>query len=229
MNVLIVFATMIAADMVNHAYRATHSTTVRDMDTSPAMKYFYSFSQIHGTTYILIGLRRYSVQYVIVWVVQFTAFMMTLRRKNVFSHTTWILIYATILGSGFAVSEYDTFVICKAWHVPAIANLMVFLRLNLYCNKYLMWAFCAVIVFSYRGGVVSTPIPNAWAYICVASTIGIALTAHSKISAANAKIANENAQKVSTANAESADQKLNEEQAKEVPEPRECTDAKKGA
>merc|ERR1711924_236885 len=133
--------------------------------------------------------------FVMVWIVQFTAFMMTLRRKNVFSHTTWVLIYATILGSGFAVSEYDTFVICGAWHITAIANLMVYMRLNCYCNKYMMWAFCAVIMVLYRSGVVRTSNPNTWAYLCVASLAAIAGAAHSKVSAANAKAARQKLEK----------------------------------
>mmetsp|Transcript_90742 Transcript_90742/g.142502 ORF Transcript_90742/g.142502 Transcript_90742/m.142502 type:complete len:356 (+) Transcript_90742:80-1147(+) len=201
-SVAIVFATMAMADMVNHAYRDNHSTTVRDMDTSPFMKYFFSFSQIHGTTYCLVGLRRWTTQFVIVWVVQFTAFMMTLRRKNIFSHTTWVLIYATILSSGFAVSLYDTFVECQAWHITPLANLMVILRVNLGCPKYVLWTFCAILAHLHRTSE-SLEIPYMWHGLTVASTVAVAIAAQLKINkAAEVELSTEKVKEVVVATTE---------------------------
>jgi hypothetical protein len=187
-SVAIIFATMAMADMVNYAHRDNHSTTVRDMDTSPTVKYFYSFSQIHGTTYCLVGLRRWTTQYVIIWVVQFTAFMMTLRRKNIFSHRAWIIIYAIILGSGFTVSLYDTFIECNAWHITPLANLMVILRLNIGCPKYLLWTICAVLAHLHRT-TESLEIPYMWHGLTIASTVAVGVAAQLKVSKATKKAA----------------------------------------
>ena len=149
MNVAIVFANIAAADIVNYVYRDTHSNYVRDMQTNPWLKYLFSHVQIGGTVYCLIGQRRYSFHFLAVFVIQFSAFMMTLRRKNVISHSTWVGIYGSILlfGSGVA---YNDLVRHSLWIMIALSNLSTVLRCVVGLNKYLLWTIMTLLVFWHR-------------------------------------------------------------------------------
>ena len=62
------------------------SSTIQDLDAPPPVRYFFSVMQFHATAGCLMGVRRFSTQFIYVWIIQFTAFLMTLRRKNLAGH-----------------------------------------------------------------------------------------------------------------------------------------------
>jgi hypothetical protein len=70
-------------------------------------------------------------------VIQFTAFMMTLRRKNIVSHEVWVGTYGAVLASGFAVCTYDVLYHNNVFFFNALGNTMCLLRFGaLRVNKY---------------------------------------------------------------------------------------------
>jgi len=149
LNVLIVFLTIAGADLVNHAYRDSHSNYVRDMQTSPQIKYLFSHVQIGGTVYCLIGQRRFSFHFLAVFVIQFSAFMMTLRRKNIITHSTWVAIYSLILLYGSAVAYIDL-VQHSLWIMVVLSNLSTVLRVVIGINKYMLWAGISALILLQR-------------------------------------------------------------------------------
>ena len=149
-NVAIVFATMAAADAASKLYADVHSSTIQDLQTTPGVRFFFSAMQVYGTAHVLVGVRRFTAQFVFVFIVQITAFMMTLRRKNVISHRMWVVLYGLLLGTGFAFSWQDIAVFGPAGAIKgmagAVAGVAGVARLLLGCNKYVLWGVCAVVV-----------------------------------------------------------------------------------
>lgn len=97
-NAIIVLGTLVAADVATWSVEETsRSSTIRDLDAPPAMQFFFSVMQFHATAGCLLGVRRYATQFVYVWIVQFTAFLMTLRRKNLAPHTPLVFTYGFML------------------------------------------------------------------------------------------------------------------------------------
>ena len=147
-NVLVVFGTMLAADAASRLHRDAASNTIRDLSASPLMRLLFSTAQIHATAACLIGSRRFTVQFVMVFVVQLTAFMMTLRRKNIVSHRLWVGIYGSMLCGGFGLLAHEMAVHSDPRHVVrgmggAISSLAALLRLRFRVDKYILWAGCA--------------------------------------------------------------------------------------
>jgi len=138
-NVAIVFGALLAADAASRSCgEEFRSRTIRDMDVpNPLLQFGFSCVQLHATTAILLGTRRFSAQFVILLVIQFTAFMMTLRRKNIVSHEVWVGTYGAILASGFAVCTYDVLYHNNVFFFNALGNTMCLLRFGaLRVNKY---------------------------------------------------------------------------------------------
>jgi hypothetical protein len=46
------------------------SSTINDLSAPAAMKYFFSVAQFHATAGCLVGLRRFSTQFVYLWIIQ---------------------------------------------------------------------------------------------------------------------------------------------------------------
>jgi len=122
---------------------------VRDMQTSPQIKYLFSHVQIGGTVYCLIGQRRFSFHFLAVFVIQFSAFMMTLRRKNIITHSTWVAIYSLILLYGSAVAYIDL-VQHSLWIMVVLSNLSTVLRVVIGINKYMLWAGISALILLQR-------------------------------------------------------------------------------
>jgi hypothetical protein len=68
-SAFIVLATIAAADCAT-ASQTYQSKSIRDLDTSPAVRYFFSMCQFYATTGVLFGIRRSSMQFVNVFVMQ---------------------------------------------------------------------------------------------------------------------------------------------------------------
>jgi len=101
-NPMIVLASMGMANVASRMVPPSGSTkpvgggTIRDLDAPPVVRFFFSYMQFHATAGCLVGLLRYSTQFYYVWIIQFTAFLLTLRRKNLASHTALVTLYGTV-------------------------------------------------------------------------------------------------------------------------------------
>ena len=122
-NVAIVFATLIGADVAS-ASVDHHSNTIRGLETSAAYKFAFSFMQFLGTTGCLVGLRAFAGQFAIVFIIQVYAFTLTLRRKNLITHMQTVFIYSYQLSIGGAVAQCararQPDPRCGAWSAPDI-------------------------------------------------------------------------------------------------------------
>lgn len=190
-NVAVVIGAMIAADTASRIV-AEPSSTIQDLDAPPALRYFFSVMQFHATAGCLLGLRRFSTQFCYVWVVQFTAFLMTLRRKNLASHYPLILIYAAMLSFGLCVSTHEAMLHNAVPMAHALANGAAVGRLGLRINKYLLWMGMAVITH-YSRKTTSDPesgwedLAWIWPYAWAASVVGVLYVGVGKVAAGRAR------------------------------------------
>jgi len=82
-NYGILITGMLAADVSSWWVGSEYSShSVRGLDTHPAVKFFFSFMQFNASAGILWGLRRCTLPFLIICVVQTTPFVATLRRKS---------------------------------------------------------------------------------------------------------------------------------------------------
>lgn len=145
-NLLIVLGTCKAAD-IGSAIQGEHaSKTIRDVKVpeifpESAMKFLMSALQILGTTHCLVGTRRYTMHVLMVFIIQTTAFVLTLRRKNLTSNLWVGVLYGFFLLSGVAVSLIDDQYSQELFVTGTIGHLAVILRLGpLHLDKYVMWS-----------------------------------------------------------------------------------------
>jgi hypothetical protein len=150
-NFIIVILTLIAADV--SSWSVEHrSGSIRELDTHPAVKYFFSWMQFGATSGCLFGARRFSPMFYSAFVVQVNPFLMTLRRKNLLSKSTVLTLYSLMLLGGFRMAFYEFGV-----HDPygfnsfmlqgIITNCATLLRLGpripiiryIQDNKYVLW------------------------------------------------------------------------------------------
>ena len=69
--------------------------------------FFFSAMQFHATMGCMLGTRRFSTQFIYVWIIQFNAFLMTIRRKNLAPHSALVTIYGLMLVFGFVIASYE--------------------------------------------------------------------------------------------------------------------------
>ena len=147
LNGLIVVCTLLAADFGTWwVGPAGRSSTIQGLDAPPFMRFFFSVMQFHATAGCLIGVRRYSTQFFYVWIIQFTAFLMTLRRKNLAPHGPLVVTYGLMLTAGAMISTYDHYLNgCWLFH-GMLAHTAAGLRMGLRLNKYVLWVGLAAAV-----------------------------------------------------------------------------------
>lgn len=147
-NVLIVFATLFAADVASSSV-SEHSNTIRGLEMSPIYKFSFSYMQFLGTCGCLVGLRAFAAQFAIVFIIQTYAFTLTLRRKNLISHNQTVIFYAYQLSIGGAAAQIEVWqaggvqALCM---FPTLAALTALLRIGAGLNKYLVWAIMAMLI-----------------------------------------------------------------------------------
>lgn len=110
MNIVIILATMAAADLSSYSQGPNHTSGfARELDVPAIVKYFFSMAQLGATAMILLGQRRYTMHFIMVIIIQGNAFLMTVRRKNLASHTVLTSIYGIALaGAGIMANlEYS--------------------------------------------------------------------------------------------------------------------------
>lgn len=182
-NAAIVIATLAAADAASMwVGDASRSRTIRDLDAPPAMQYFFSVMQFHATAGCLLGLRRFATQFCYVWVIQFTAFLLTLRRKNLAPHSVLVNVYGAMLVFGFVVASMEALEANSWAFVNTLANVAAVGRLGLRINKYALWLGMAAICWYARaavaaGGVSAVQLGVLWAL----SVAGVVLVGKRKL------------------------------------------------
>ena len=110
MNIIIILGTMAAADITSYCQGPQHASGfARELDVPAIVKYFFSMAQLGATAMILHGQRRYTMHFIMIMIIQGNAFLMTIRRKNLASHTVLTSIYGIALaGAGMmAYLEYS--------------------------------------------------------------------------------------------------------------------------
>ena len=75
-----------------------------------------------------------------VFIIQFTAFLLTLRRKNLCPHGPLVATYGLLLIWGFLVSTFDHYQHGSWLAVNLLANGSALLRMKARVPKYLLWA-----------------------------------------------------------------------------------------
>ncbi|KAJ1459636.1 hypothetical protein M885DRAFT_510802 [Pelagophyceae sp. CCMP2097] len=155
-NAIIVLVTLAAADAGTwFVGPAGRSSTIRELDAPPVVRFFFSVMQFHATAGCLFGARRFSTQFYYVWIIQFTAFLLTLRRKNLVPHKPLVVLYGVMLSTGFAVSTYDHRGSFLALNI--LANGAAVGRMGLRINKYALWAGLAVALHFARPHLATAP------------------------------------------------------------------------
>ena len=104
-NLVIVLGTMAAAEYASQNQGKYRSGFSRELDVSAGTRYFFSVAQLGATSMCLIGQRRYTMQFLMVTIIQGNAFLMTMRRKNLASHYLLIAIYGLTLAFGAFIME----------------------------------------------------------------------------------------------------------------------------
>lgn len=107
----IVLISMGAADLSSYAVGLFHSNSVRELRAPLLARYFFSVMQFFATAAHLVDggrpRRRSSLCFYILMVIQVSAFLLTLRRKRLVSHTFNLVVYGILLLCGFTVGVYE--------------------------------------------------------------------------------------------------------------------------
>ena len=106
-NLWIVLGAMAAGDISSYSVGKNHSNSIRDLSAPASVKYYFSVMQFFATAVTLFGLRRSSLYFYMALVIQVTAFLMTLRRKNLVSHELNTVLYGALLAGGFSMGVYE--------------------------------------------------------------------------------------------------------------------------
>lgn len=142
-NYAVVLGTMLLGDIASNYWVKHPSNSIRDLKAPPVVKYYFSVMQFLATSVSLVGIRRCSLHYYMLMVVQVTAFLMTLRRKNLVSHETNVVIYALLLAGGFTMGIYETYVwdpsLELLWTSAFMGSAAAVLRIICGMDKYVIW------------------------------------------------------------------------------------------
>jgi len=187
MNSAIVIGTLLAADAASaFVGEVGRSSTIRDLDAGAATRFFFSAMQFHATMGCLFGLRRFSTQFLYVWIIQFNAFLMTIRRKNLAPHGALVTVYGLMLIFGFCVASYEHLQVGAFLLVNTIANLAGCLRIGAGMPKYPLWVSMALLTHFGRATLdAAHPYAGVWAYAYPASVATLAVVGVRKIARDN--------------------------------------------
>ena len=113
-----------------------------------------------------------------VWVIQFTAFLLTLRRKNLAPHNPLMITYGAMLAFGIGVALYEAHLMGSTIMPLALSNIAVIGRMYFGINKYVLWAGMAVVVHFARMTLEpGSSIVHLWPFVWGVSTLGVMVIA----------------------------------------------------
>ena len=104
-----------------------------------AIKYFYTHSQFMATYVCLFAEIPYILA--VAFPIQFASFMMTLVRKNIISSFWYHVLYGGSLLAVYLINAADM----RLYPVILIGSLLIYLRVHLKMNKYVLWTIVGII------------------------------------------------------------------------------------
>jgi hypothetical protein len=193
MNYIIQMFIMAAVEFVNYAVGPEqHSNTIREMDTSPYVKFFLSTMQFNAHAFFFLGIRSFAVPFYALVAVQMTPFIGTLRRKMIFTSNFWgQLLYISFLLGGFVIQTYH-------YHLAGGEVLHLFGRstgfvaallrfssiipkpLSFIQNKFVIWTVMYLIMQYYRSINFDIDVVHLRILFGILIVL-LALTAHHKV------------------------------------------------
>jgi len=178
LNAAIVLGAITAADVSSMSMgppgTSGRSSTIQDLDAGPATRFFFSVMQFHATMGCMLGVRRFSTQFVYVWIIQFNAFLMTIRRKNLAPHTALVTTYGLMLVFGFCVASHEQRSVGALPMINTLANLSAVLRVGLGTPKYPLWIGMALLTHLARHSIEEgSPLAAAWPYAWAVSVLAV--------------------------------------------------------
>lgn len=177
-NIAVTFLTLAAAEYASKVAPSgtdmnAGGGTIREVEAPAPVRKFFSILQFHATSGCLICVRRFSTQFMYVWIIQFTAFLFTLRRKNIFPHGILMGTYAFMLVAGFVVATYEDLQAGTFLLHNVMGNMSAFNRLSLRWNKYIVWIVATIFMLAQRQYPEHVDAVLPYLYPC---SIGIVLT-----------------------------------------------------
>ena len=185
MNIIIILSTMAAADISSYCQGPNHTSGfARELDVPAIVKFFFSMAQLGATAMILHGQRRYTMHFIMIIIIQGNAFLMTIRRKNLASHTVLTSIYGIALaGAGMmAHLEYSRANINVRRAVALMGFTATLLRTGprwipvvsiIQNNKYLLWIALYLLHETYIRPYLDVEMSNARVMLNVLPTIAV--------------------------------------------------------
>jgi hypothetical protein len=158
-NYIIVIATIAAADLGSMSVGKNQSDSIRKLDVPNYVRYFFSIMQFFATSGCLLGMRRSSVQFYFVIIIQCNAFLMTLQRKNLAGNKTLVYVYGSGLLLGLFVGRSEACIYGTNGRVliSLVGNLAILIRLGplprafrIIQNKYVLWTVLAYFMHLLR-------------------------------------------------------------------------------
>ena len=151
LNMALVIVCFMASDYASASVGEHASKSIRDLPVPPVVQFAASWLQFHMTQQIILGVRRYSVMFVYVLIIQVNAFLMTVQRKNLGSVGSTMGFYFCMLVVGYYTVTSEL-VRAGGWPLflasNALGNAAAVARMSgswLGGHKYLMWSLVGVI------------------------------------------------------------------------------------
>uniref|UniRef100_A0A7S1URJ9 Uncharacterized protein n=1 Tax=Grammatophora oceanica TaxID=210454 RepID=A0A7S1URJ9_9STRA len=151
---LVVLCTCACADLATWSVgKENRSNTIRGVSAPSIVRTLMCVAQFHGTFYCLACATqtRYSPHFGSLFVIQCNAFLMTLRRKQVASHTAMITLYGCMILWGFLVlGRMEMWVhgqgVRDICYFIGTGNLAALFRMMGHVNKYVLWTCLGLLV-----------------------------------------------------------------------------------
>ena len=154
-----IFVTMFLADIITYYYQDKDLNTTRNMpyesqnsiEIRNRMQKLYSKTQFGAT---IAGFMGHDINFIMAFVIQFSAFLMTLERKGKIESKTWHIMYTySILAVRLLVLYEYYFMISHDKYIFALGVGVIiahYLRVDIRYNKYLVWLLCVCIIQCYN-------------------------------------------------------------------------------
>tara|TARA_B110001452_G_scaffold34290_1_gene26457 strand:+ start:8665 stop:9663 length:999 start_codon:yes stop_codon:yes gene_type:complete len=183
-NMAIVVGTLAAADLASWSVgEGGRSSTIRDLEAGPATHFFFSAMQFYATMGCMLGIRRFSVQFLYVFIIQFNAFLMTIRRKNLLPHGVLVTTYGAMLAFGFVVASYEHHRLGMVCMINALSNVAAVARIGFGVPKYALWLGMGLATQYARASVVDgAPFAAHWPALYAGSTLALLAVGYRKVS-----------------------------------------------
>lgn len=171
-RILVVVCTCAAADLASKSVgNANQSNTIRGLNAPASAKYVFSVAQFYATCGCLSAGRGFSKHYIMLWIVQVNAFLMTLARKNLASHGTLVTLYGLMIATGMGMGTWQMLQDQKFCVVISFGNIAALLRMGPFqVDKYVLWLGIGYLMHHLCEA--TTP-GSEWVAVCGASFIAV--------------------------------------------------------